>query len=35
VLVLDVDSVNFNDFDKDDQKGLEQIAELISKYYFA
>lgn len=34
-LVLDVDSVNFNDFDSDDQQGLEQIAQIISKYYWA
>ncbi|MFN4124000.1 MAG: GAF domain-containing protein [Flavobacteriales bacterium] len=34
-LVLDVDSEHFTAFDNDDQNGLEAIAALITKYYFA
>lgn len=34
VLVLDIDSENFAQFDKEDQQGLEQLATIISKYYF-
>jgi len=34
-LVLDVDSVHFNAFDKEDKAGLEKISDIISKYYFS
>ncbi len=33
VLVLDVDSIHFNDFDEVDQEYLEQIIELINQQY--
>jgi len=34
VMVLDIDSENFAQFDEEDQQGLEQLAAIISKYYF-
>lgn len=34
-LILDIDSIDFNVFDQDDKKGLEEIATVISKYYFS
>lgn len=35
IMVIDVDSDRLNDFDTTDQKYLEQVAQLISKFYHA
>jgi GAF domain-containing protein len=33
VMVLDVDSDQLNDFDQDDQQALEQLAQLMSRWF--
>jgi GAF domain-containing protein len=33
VMVLDVDSDQLNDFDQDDQQALEQLAQLMGKWF--